>query len=67
MVYDNAFTTDIDWLVTTQFGAVAHAFAKVIVHPLADTEPTVTVPELSVPTIDGDVPQDESVGAVPPK
>ena len=35
-----------------------------MVHPVADTEPTVTSPQLSFPRIDGVVPQDDRVGAV---
>lgn len=54
--------------VTVQDGAAAHVPLKVTTQPDAGTPvaPIVTVPHVSVPTTDGDVPQfDEQVGGVP--
>jgi hypothetical protein len=51
---------------TMQIGAfVVHAALKFSVHALGDAVPVVIVPTLSLPTIDGDVPQDESDGVLP--
>ncbi len=47
-------------------GAFVHAVAKVSVHvDCVAPVPIVTLPDTSVPTIDGAVPHEETVGAVP--
>lgn len=55
--------TDPVWGVTTHEGAVAHGCWKVTVHPPA-AAPGVTVPQLSEPSIVGEVPQPDKTGEV---
>src|SRR5260370_27485917 len=48
-----------------QIGAFVNAALKVSVQVVEGTVPTVTRPTMSLPTMLGDVPQEESAGAVP--
>ena len=53
-------------LVRVQTGLLLKARAKVTVQEVSATpEPTVTRPAVSVPTMEGLVPQEETVGMVP--
>ena len=50
-----------------EFGADVHVVPKLITHEVKAPLPIVTLKELSVPVMVGEVPQDEIVGAVPPR
>ena len=52
---------------TTQIGEVAKLVVKVIVQVIVPPEPMVTVPRLSLPVIEGLVPQLPTVGVAPRK
>ena len=57
-----AFTTDTVWFVRITDGVFVYGTLNVIIHPVADTLPTVTIPAISFPTIVGVVPQEERTG-----
>ena len=53
--------------LAVQRGAAPNAFPNVAVQALGVPVPSVIVNDMSLPPIAGDVPQDESVGALPPE
>ena len=50
-----------------ELGAVVHVVPKLITQAVKVPVPAVTLNELSVPVIVGEVPQAEMLGAVPPR